>query len=70
MSLQNKFNLVFFSKQAVMYVPHHINFTVILSRVCTMLKRFLDKSNGFLFYEKFTRNEFINKQIMYMSIFS
>lgn len=26
-----------------------------------MLKRFLDKSNGFLFYEKFTRNEFINK---------
>lgn len=69
MSLQNKFNLVFFSKQAVMYVPHHINFTVILSRVF-MLKRFLDKSNGFLFYEKFTRNEFINKQIMYMSIFS
>lgn len=48
MSLQNKFNLGFFSKQAVMYVLHHINFTVILSRVF-MLKRFLDKSNGFYF---------------------
>lgn len=43
-----------------MYVFYYINYIVILLRVF-MLKRFLDKLNGFLFYEKFIRNEFINK---------